>query len=443
MKQQLRAVRGFVILFALSTASSLCAQSVPVDAPGDSAREPVETNTAAQDAVNNSGRIAMETFGAGAAYVPALNGAGLISIEPSNKPRLSYGYNFGAGWDDDSNGDSSGLFTASPYLAIQSSVGRTRYLVQYDPTFTKYTTSNYASGTLQSVSAALLGSLNPRWQWSANLNETYGQDSLRLVAPVQTVPVGEVPAAGPNSAVYRANAGVGEFLNLGAGLIYLKSQRDAVELQLGDSYSHFSGLSGDINLLSARLNYIHALSPTLKVTSYGQSMKDFGSISCARLGGGLGLAWQIREKTSVELAAGPEFTSDRCGSHQNLAYNAAYSSRLSEQSQIYILAGRQFSSPYLGPNLWQDSVGGGYQRRVFSTGTFNVNVNYASSEGLANGSSYRGVFVAGTYARTLRRHLNPSLSYRRIMSSTGPSNFNRDIVMFSLTWNSSFVPLFR
>lgn len=443
MKQKLPGIRGLVILCALSAAASLCAQSVPADAPAAAAPGSIVASTVAQDATNDAGQIALETFGAGAAYVPALNGAGLIEIEPSNRPAMSYGYNFGAGWDEGSSGTSSGILTASPYLAVQSTFGRTRYLVQYSPTFTKHTASNYASGTLQSASATLLGDLSPRLKWSANLHETYGLDSLRLVAPVETVPVGQVAGAGPNSAVYRANAGVGEFLDFGAGLSYLKSQRDAIDLQIGNSYSHFSGLSGDTNFLSGRLNYIHALSPTLKITSYGQSLKDFGSVSCSRLGGGLGLDWQIREKTSLQFAAGPEFSSARCGSHQNFAYNTAFSSRISEQSQFYILAGRQFSAPYLGPGLWQDNVGGGYQRRVSSTGTFTADVNYAGSEGLANGSSYRGVFVAATYARTLRRHLNPSVSYRRIMSHTGPSEFNRDIVMFSLTWNSSFVPLFK
>jgi hypothetical protein len=191
------------------------------------------------------------------------------------------------------------------------------------------------------------------------------------------------------------------------------------------------------------MNYTRRLSPTLSLSPYGQILASTGSVSCASIGGGAGIAWQLAERTGLSLSAGPQFSSKACGSQQSYVYNAAFNTRLNASSQMYALAGRQFSSPYLGPGLWQNTIATGYQRMFRTTTVASLDVSYASSPGVGTATDYHGVFLGGSLGRTLGRALNPSLTYRRIMSHAGTSRLDRDTLMFSLNWNSRSFPIFN
>lgn len=375
--------------------------------------------------------------------VPALNGVGLIVLDPETSPLLSIGFDGDVGWDSSNVGGSSGLVTASPYVALQSRLGHTQFIVQYNPLFAKYTQANYGGENLQRASARLVGTISPRWNWNAGGTFAYGTDSTRLLAPTESVPVGDFTGVGPDTAVYSPNAGTGTFVNAGAGLTFLKSQRDSIEIQAGDSYGHFSGIAGDTSTQSARISYNHRVSPTFGFVPYGQLLTSMGSVSCVSIGGGAGIEWQLAQRTGLSLGGGPQFGTKHCGTQQSYLFNAALSTQLSNASQLYIVAGRQFSSPYLGPGLWQNTVGAGYQRTFNRSTTASLDLSYAGSTGTGTGSDYQGVFLGGSFGRTLGKLLNSSVSYRRIMSRTGSSSLNRDTIVFSINWNSSSIPILQ
>src|SRR5664279_5383236 len=113
-------------------------------------------------------------------YAPSLDGSGLIAMDRTMKTRMMLGGSFSTGWDsnpdDLDNGTSSGVFTLSPYLGAQGNTGTTQYLLQYVPTFTKYSSNAYLGQTLQRATAQVLGVLNDRWRWDVDADGSYGQD---------------------------------------------------------------------------------------------------------------------------------------------------------------------------------------------------------------------------------------------------------------------------
>lgn len=443
MTSRIFQVRLLALLVATAAPCVVAAQSTNASATGNHAYQSnnsgaPDPSTGMQDNNPTSNAALLSPT-----LIPALNRAGLLAIDPDYMPRFSYGYDTNLGLDSSNVDGSSMLLTASPYIAVQSSFGHTQFLIQYDPTFTKYTSDEFSGGSLQRASARFIGALGPRVKWNVGSTFAYGQDSLRLAAPTASLAIGDIAGVDPSGAEYQPDAGVGTFLSVAAGATYLKSERDSIDVELGDSYSRFTGIPGDSSTLSARANYTRKLSPTLSIGPYAQILASTGSVSCASLGGGAGITWQFAERTTLSASGGPQFSSKACGSQESYLYNAAFNTRINDSSQMYLLAGRQFNSPYLSPGQWQDNVGIGYQRVFAHTTAVTFDVSYARSTGVGTARTYNGVFVGGEVGRTIWRALNPSITYRRLTSHTGTDKLDRTTVVFSLSWNSLSSPIFN
>jgi hypothetical protein len=427
------------LIAALSTgllAGSLLAQTSRGDQTTTPAHPPVESSGVnAEDAVqasNGGGEQKMQ-------YAAALDGTGLISMDRTMPTHLLLGAAVAGGWDSNpdnlENGASSGVYTLSPYFGIQASTPKTQYLLQYQPTITGYSSSIYSQETMNVASAAIMGTVNERWSWDFRARGSYGQDSLRLLAPQQSVAVGEVPGNNSSSASYLPNAGTVTYTNGDLDIQYRKSERDSLEFHVENSFSHFTGLSENNGVATiSSFGYGRELSSRLGVSAYGQSSYINGFIDCASFGGGIGLKWQAGENTSLSLRGGPQFDMSACGNQLEFTYNAAFSTRLSYKSQIYVLASRQPAVSYLGPQLWQSSVSGGYQRRITSNGTVSLDLGYAGSDTLATGSSYHGAYFDCIYGYRMGHGFSATYTYRGYVGDSNGTKFTRNLALFSLTW---------
>jgi hypothetical protein len=426
------------LIAALSTglAGSLFAQTSSDDQTTTSAHPPVESSGVnAEDAVqasNGGGEQKMQ-------YAAALDGTGLISMDRTTPTHLLLGAAVAGGWDSNpdnlGNGASSGVYTLSPYFGIQASTPKTQYLLQYQPTITGYSSSLYAQGTVHMASATIVGTVNERWSWDFRASGSYGKDSLRLLAPQQSVAVGEVPGNGSSSASYLPNAGTVTYANGDLDIHYRESERDSLEFHVANSFSRFTGLGENNGVATTgRFGYGRDLSSRLGVIAYGQSSYINGFIDCASFGGGIGLTWQAGERTSLSLSGGPQFDTSACGHQLGFFYNAAFSTRLSSKSQIYLSASRQPTASYLGPQLWQLSVSGGYQRRITSIGILRLDLGYAGSDTLATGSSYHETYFDCIYGYPIGHGFSATYSYRGYLGDLDGTKFTRNLALFSLTW---------
>jgi hypothetical protein len=381
------------------------------------------------------------------AYVPALDGTGLIAMNSSVKTHFLIGGTYSGGWDsnpdDLASGTASGVYAFSPYFGVQVSSNRTQYIFQYQPTIREYTSNLYGGGTMHQASAQILGNLSERWHWDFKASGNYGQDSIRLLAPSQTEAVGNVPGAGPGTASYLPNAGIVTYISGEAGIHYDKSEKDIIEFSVNNSYNKYSGLQQTSSIATTVLSYQRAISSSLSVSAYDQTSYYYGSINCGSLGFGVGVNWKARANTALSLSGGPQLDSSACGKQQGFAYAVAFNTRISAKSQIYATSSRQTTTTYLGPGLWQEIAAAGYQRELTSSRTLGVDVGYVGSDALRATDSYHGIYFDGTYSHHLGHALTASISYRNYTGNWGQTNFNRQAALFSLAWTPGAGHLFQ
>jgi hypothetical protein len=441
---KLGCIRLIAALSAMVCAGTSFAQTISENqahASTQSSSEPpvVSTSNPIQD-LSDAAEPQME-------YAPALDGSGLISMDSAIRKRLLVGATISGGWDSNPyslvNGASSEVYSLSPYLGVQANTTRTQFLLQYKPTITGYSSNVYSNQTMHAASVALLGTLSERWKWDINGALSYGNDSTRLLAPQQSVAVGEVPGAGPASASYLPNAGTVTYVATDAGVHYRTSVRSSIEFGVANTLGSYTQLSENNRMTTTSLGYDRALSTTIEMRAYGQTNDYYGSIDCASIGGGVGVKWNARDRAFLSLSGGPQVNMSGCGKQQILSFSAAFSARLSGKSQVYVLAAREPTVSNLGPGVWLVSASGGYQRQVVATGTLSIDLGYASSYNLITTDTYHDIYVNCIYAHTLGHGLSVSYSYRGSAGDTGGTSFSRSVALFSLAWTPSAGRLFQ
>jgi len=421
-----------LVFMTMVFAPTLVAQSAASQDPSDSHAPSAQAPDATDEAPGSVDSVAPQ-------YVPSLDGSGLIPLDRLRKLQLLYGGSFSAIWGSnltqEPNGPSGGMFTLNPYIGVQGRGKDAQYVFQYQTTIARATSDMVSSNSFQRASVFISGSAPSRWRWSVNADAEHGLDSLRLIAPVDTVAVGEIPGVSPTAAQFRANAGTTTLLEGNLGLTYLKSEKDSISVSVGNSYSRLSGLNSDTGVTQASIDYARRLSSRLAVTAIGQFSESYGSISCSSFGTGISLDWQVNEKTFLEVGGGPQFTSKACSSGPNLSLRAAFGAKISGRSQVYATANRQLAASYLGPGIWQDNVSAGYERRISRVGALNLDFGYAHTSGVGSIGSYRGVYTDATYSWLLGHGLESSVSYRYYTGNNNPSSFTSYVVMCSLIWS--------
>lgn len=369
-------------------------------------------------------------------YAPALDGGGLLPMNTAHHAHLLVGSTTSGGWDSNpdnlARGAAAFLYTISPYVGLQAGTSTTQFLLQYLPTFTFY--NGYSGNAMQMASAKFVGNATPRLTWTATMEGSHGQDSVRLIAPTQSIPVGGVPGTGPPSASYLPNAGTVTAMDGSMALHYNLSERDFLGLDLADSFNSMEALEQRNSVAIASLRFTHGISSKLGIIAYQQTSQYYGDISCTSFGGGIGVQWQPRQNAAISLKGGPQLDAPACKSQQGFDYNASFAYKLPGRSQVYLLAGRQPVTDFLGPGLWQDSVSGGYSRQFNRANAVSMDVGFVTSSSLKNVSSYQGTFINSSYTHSLHAGLSIACTYRRYSGESGQTSFTRGLALVSVTW---------
>jgi hypothetical protein len=380
-------------------------------------------------------------------YVSALDGTGLISQDEALRGRLLLGVNYSGGYDTNPDGlenaPKSGAFLISPFVGLQGNRPNLHYVVQYQPTFRHYTSSSYDGGSMQVGSGNIFGRMNERWSWDGLVLGRHGQDSIGLLAPQQSVPVGDVPGTVPAANAFNPNANTITSIDGRAGLTYLVSERGTLGFKAENAYTDYAALLGNSLIGTVSTNYAHAVSPALQWLTYASATRYYGSVHCYAYGGGVGLEWRPEEHTYLHLSGGPQLDSSACGKQQGFSYQADFSRRITPRSQIYVASARQVGSTDLGPGLWQQTASIGYQLDFERRESIAFDFGYYSTTGIQSTNGYSGKYVDGIYNRVLGHGLRAIFSYRWYAGETFQSNFTRNIALLSIAWTPTAGHLFQ
>ena len=420
---------GFILALAIC-ATKMRGQSEPD--PASEANTP-PAGAQSQSASNSAGQAESDLPSEQAQYVPALNGAGLFSLEKIHSFRILSGGAVTTGLDtnptNSTDAKASGIYSFLPYIGIAAGNERTQFLLQYQPIITQYTA--YAGNSIQQVSASFTNHFSPRWSWKIAMNGLHGNDSVRPLAS-NTVVVGDVPGSGSSAASYLLNAGIVTDINGDFELLYDVAPRDAFKVQIVNSFNSYPQSHQNSGVVTETVNYTHLVRPTLGVAVYQQTSEYYLDFHCTTIGGGLGITWQPRSQTEVSVQGGPQFNSPGCEAQQGFAYHAYLSSNITGQSQFYVRGDRQPVSGFLGPGLWQNDFSGGYQRKLSIRNIVGADLGYVQSSTLANTGPYKGFVAETSYTRQITGLFSLSCRYQNFMSRQGTTPFTRNILSFSI-----------
>jgi len=423
------------IQFAIVLATAICGRvSYAQDTPAQANPQTLTPAPTIQTTVDSSSPSPVDVVDQSQTSqdVPALDGSGVISMSSIRKPQLLIGGTVTGGYDTNplniGDGKPSILYSISPYIGLQSSTDRTQLLLQYHPTISRY--SSYSEEIMHLATARLVGSLTPRLSWTIGATGSHGDDSLRLLEPVQSGTAG----GGSSSGSFLPNAGVVTNADAGIDLHYDASPRDAVGFRISNSYNSFPALHEKGSVATETLNVNHSLKPTLSFLIYEQSAQYYGDLKCTAVGAGAGVRWQPSESTLISLKGGPQIDTPGCKSQQGFSYGASVSKKLPRRSLFFLTANRQPVISYLGSGLWQDDVSGGYEREFQSANVLSFDAGFVHSSTLVNTSSYHGTFIDSSYTRRIHNRLSLGWSYRAFMGVSGGVGMNRNILQFCLTF---------
>jgi hypothetical protein len=374
-------------------------------------------------------------------YVPALNGAGLFSLEKIQSIHILAGGAVSGGMDTNPNnspgGQPSAMYSFLPYIGVAAGNARTQFLLQYRPIFTKNTA--YAGSSLQEASVSLTNRASPRLNWTVGMNATHGDSSVRLLAPSHSVAVGSVAGSGSSAAAYLPNAGVVTYINGAFDLLYDLSPRDALAVQIANSFNSYSQSHQSGGVATETVTYSHAMRRTLEILVYQQTFQYYLDLHCTTLGGGFGVAWQPRAGAKLSVQGGPQLNSPGCNEQQGFAYHAYFSSNITGKSQFYLRGDREAVNGFLGPGLWQNDVSGGYQREFSIRNSVGADLGYLQSSTLksstlANSEDYAGFFAEASYVHQIKGPLSFSCRYQNLVGRQGTSHYTRNLMLFSIVF---------
>jgi hypothetical protein len=380
-------------------------------------------------------------------YVSALDGTGLISQNEAQRGRFLIGANVSGGYDTNptglENAPKSGVFLLSPFLGLQGNSPNLHYVVQYLPTFSRFTSSSYDPGSMHLGSADIAGHLNERWNWYGDVLGRHGLQSISQSAPQQSVPIGDVPGTAPGGNVFNPNLNTITSVDGRAGLSYLLSERSTLGFMAENSYTSYNTLTGNSLIGTASTAYMYSATPALQWIAYGSATRYYGFVHCYAFGGEAGLEWKPEEHTYLHLTGGPQVDTSGCGKQQEFSYQAAYSHRVTQRSQIYVTSSREAGSTDLGPGLWQQTDSIGYQRDFGRRETIAFDFGYVSTTGLQKSDDYSGKYVDGIYTHILGHGLRAIFSYRWYAGDTSQFNFTRTTALLSIAWAPTAGHLFQ
>jgi hypothetical protein len=381
------------------------------------------------------------------AYVSALDGTGLISQNEAQRGRYLIGAIFGGGYDTNPNGlenaPKSGVFLLSPYLGLQGNSENLHYVVQYLPTFSRYTSSSYGAYSMHRGAANIAGRLNERWNWYADILGRHGQQSVSQSAPQQSVPIGDVPGTAPAANAFNPNLNTITSVDGRAGLSYLISARSRLGFMAENFYTNYDTLTGNSLIGTASTAYMYAATPALQWITYASATRYYGFEHCYAFGGEAGLEWKPEEHTYLHLSAGPQVNSSACGEQQEVSYQAAYSHRVMQRSQFYVTSAREPGSSDLGPGLWQQTAAIGYQYDFGQRESIAFDFGYISTTGLQKSEDYSAKYVNGVYTHILGHGLRAIFSYGWYAGDTSQFDFTRTTALLSIAWAPTAGHLFQ
>ena len=333
--------------------------------------------------------------------------------------------------------------SVNPYLALFMPFRTGRFLLQYSTVINPNDTQSGGPQAYHTLTFSALGSLTPRWYWTASTSGSYGSESARLQGPLSFLVVQSTPIADTTSTAVLLRAKNVAFSENSLGLGWLRSRRDKISIT---AFHIYTGIEGDsttvpqsvgthANAVGGRLEYVRTLTPRIDLRSYGQAESVLNGPTCNTYGGGLGIGVRMTHSVELDVRGGPQWTTATCGAAQSANFSASLVKNFGRQDRVYASVNRQFSTiSGLGGHWEDDATVGfavGYRRLTFTT-----DAGYLRGDTVTAAlPGYHGYFVAPRVRYKIMNSMGVSAGYRSFNGQGGNVvNGNLSYAVVGIEW---------
>jgi len=374
--------------------------------------------------------------------VGAVDGSGLIEMNSRLPRTLSLQLSTIGGYDtalQDKQGLSTGFLGGQGSVAKLFASDRTSFLLQDAVNVTSYLAAGPTTVAFNQFSAAFSSHLRETWSLQGSAFTSYGNDSLRTVAPMPQEPVGQGGGVGPDAASYGLYAGD---VFTGQGSLSLHHQTSA---QSGWTFSgnetnlRYFDADTSQNTVTGRAEFQHIATRTWTYGIYGVGIRQNGSIDCSSGGGGMDIEYRPSRQVEVAASGGPVSGTGACAHNVQFLSNASLSIRPTRNTAFYMTANHRPNNGILPQAQWITSITAGADH-LFNQ-RFEGTANYAYSYGAASGGnpavqeSYIGASLKVVFAGSMWE----TMSILRYTNAGFDASPNRTIALFTLWWTPSIL----
>jgi len=355
----------------------------------------------------------------------------MIAARNEYRYQFFYGGSIYSAYRNDLTGLTPGTTTDAlstsiqPYVAFYTPTKTGRYLLQYSGVINPNDTQNGAPQAYHSLTFSAMGAFNERWVWSASSSASYGSEAALLQGPLSFLVVQATPIADASSNAILLRAANAAFWENRIGLGWLKSRRDRITVT---AFNTYTGIEGDstvgeagthTNGIGAKGEYTRTLTQRVDLRSYAQGETLLNGPKCNSYGVGVGLGFKMSHSVVFDVAGGPQWTTDTCGSPISATFSASLVKTLSHQSRIYGSVYRQFTTVARIDSHWEDTAAVGFST-VIDRLTFSTDAGYLRGEPITTiVPAYHGWFVAPRARFKILNTLGLTGGYRYFTGSGG------------------------
>jgi hypothetical protein len=277
------------------------------------------------------------------------------------------------------------------------------------------------------------GEIDPRWTWQGTATSTYGTDAARVVAPLDFRQVGDAGVPAAETVVYGMHSGRVATGEEGGKIRYETSRRTFWDFSGTHTYTQYNADDFLVQTARARVEYLHALTPTMGLGVYGSGEHQTGPLGCSL--GGAGLRWLDAWGThaSVNISGGLGGASESCGKRAQFIGTAAAYVKLTPSTDLYLSGGRDLSDGILEHTVFLGTGAAGVRHSFRRVVDIRASLNGIQGVDPTTKQSYHGTFVEGCLHNRMGLGFSQEVEVRSYTVAGTPTN-DRAIAVFTLWW---------
>jgi hypothetical protein len=279
------------------------------------------------------------------------------------------------------------------------------------------------------------GDLSSRWLWQGSATNAYGNDTLRLFAPLDYRTVGQTEAPVTDTVAYGLHSGnlVDEQEDL--KLSTTESRRSKWTFAAAHTLRYYSDDGVNVQTERGRAEYVYATTQNSALGFVAGGAHQDGPSPCSLGGAGLVALVKWGSSASLNVSGNADGASSSCGKAVQFTGDASLYIRASSRDDLYFTGNRDLSDGVVENLAFLDSAGGGI-RHQFSRNT-NLRLDAAAIYGTdpKTNIAYNGAFEEAAFSFPLGAGFLQETSYRHFQVDKIPGGDNRNLVTFTLWWS--------